>query len=423
MPATPRLTRKQVRQRIGVASGAINLDGGAIEHTIDEAVSAAVFRDATLPFGTTDEHRGKWVVWTDSGSSVETRRISASNPDDQSITLSVPLGATPTSSGTYELWERESNPVAVHSFINDAITEVSRKGAVTVESDSFHTGGGIQAFTLDSAWMGVRSVEWRSSYKGVTLATMDAAPDSLTATTAVALDSQDYREGTGAVRLTVAAGESSGTAIANSSFAAVDIRGYDRVEFWYKTSGAITSSGFVLQLMQGSSAQVAVSLPASSGDRWVFHTASISSPENNSSVTAVQVSTGSSDMGASVVWLDHVRATRRYADVFSTVPRDFWEISQQNREVRIEQFNQPYAMLRITGVRRPNELNSDSDVCEVDPNYVINHVRAQMLLAGADNNAGQRDAAAIVGRDYIQLSQLQRNRMSMPSNVRWLQDP
>lgn len=422
MPATSRLTRKQLRQRIGISAGAINMDAGAATHTISEsAISAAKFVDEYLPFGTQDEHRGRWVLWTDSGSSVEVRRVSESNPDERSITLSVPLGATPTSSGTYELWEQESNPISLHSFMNDAITEMARKGAVSAEA-TFHTGGDNRAYGLSSAWLGVREVAYRVTYFGRTLATMDTAPDSLTANTAVALDSSDYREGAGAVRLTVAAGESSATAIANSSFAAVDIRGYDQVEFWFKTSGAITSSGFKVQIMQGSSAQVEVSLPASSGDLWTYHTASISAPENNSSVTSVQASTGSSDAGAAVVWLDDVKVTRSKSGVFKPVPRDFWSLSQQNREVRLDEWNGGYRMLRITGVRRPVELNSDSAVCEVDANYIQNYARGYMLLSNSDNNAGQRDAAANNAQTYLQIAYNQRNRMSMPSNIRWLDD-
>ena len=173
--------------------------------------------------------------------------------------------------------------------------------------------------------------------------------------------------------------------------------------------------------MQGSSAQVEVSFPANDGDSWIYHKADISSPENNSSVTAVQISTGSSDGGAGVVWVDGVKVTRKNTGKWMTVPREFWTLSQPNREVWI----QPdamlgYSMLRFTGVRKPNQLTNDSDICEIDPSYVINSVIGKRLFMKADNDAGRRDAAGLNGNTFLQLAELARGRWSMPPNVRRL---
>lgn len=413
MPATHRRTRQQIRRAIGQQTGKVWQDAGDVFSAPSEtSPTAAEILDNNLAFGSNDEHRGKWVLATDSNSSTETRRVLKSDIDARSISVSAPFSKAPDTGWTYELWAEDLSPTTVHSFMDDAITAVTRKASVTVEADTFHTGASINAFALDSSWTGVKKVEYRSTYPGLTLASMDEAADSLTATTTVALDSADYREGGGSLRLTVAAGESSATAIANSSFGAEDIRGYDQLEFWFKTSGVITSSNYVIQLMQGSSAQVEVAVPASAGDKWTFHKGSISSPENNSSVTAVQVSTGSSDGGAGVLWVDDVKVTRAKAGTFETVPRAFWSLSQQNRELRIDDFNAPYVMLKVTGVRAPNLMTSDSDVCEVDANYVESFARGMALLALGDKAGGA----------LLQYAEGLRNRIPAPSNVRWLED-
>lgn len=415
MPATTRRTRAQIRQSIGEQTGLIWGDAGAVTSSPSEqSASPAEIIDTNLAFGSEDEHRGKWVYATSSSGTVEIRRAASFNEDARMLTVSNQFSFTPDTGTTYELWGAQLSPARIHSFANDAITEVARKASVIVEADSFHTGGENQSYALDSSWTGVRQVAWRESYTGLSLANMDTAPDSATSTTTVALDSADFREGSGAARLTVAAGESSATAIANSSFTAVDIRGYDQLEFWFKTSSAVTASNYVIQIMQGSSAQVEVSVPASSGDLWTYHTGSISSPENNSSVTAVQVSTGSSDGGAGTLWVDDVKVTRANSGVFKVVPREFWSLSHPNREVRLDGWTgQPYAMLRITGVRAPNLLSSDSVICEIDPNYVISYVHGMALISIGETEAG----GALVNR-----SEALRLRMTMPGNIRWMSD-
>ena len=179
MPATSKQTRLQLRQSIGLAAEAVNIDAGAVTHTISEtALSGAKFIDEYLPFGSEDEHRGKWVLWTDSGSSTEVRRVHGSNPDERSITLSVPLSATPTSSGSYELWDQGFSPIKTHDLINQAIRETYRKGSVNAVDQTYHTGGSIGAFALSSTWTGVRAVRFRKSFVGESLTSLDNAMSS-----------------------------------------------------------------------------------------------------------------------------------------------------------------------------------------------------------------------------------------------------
>lgn len=424
MPATSRNTRQQIRRSIGQRTGSIWMDAGEpYSNPSETSPTAAKIIDNNLAYGSENEHRGKWAWVTDSNSSNELRRVISSSPDERSITVAVPFSRTPDTGWTYELWDNDFSPATVHSYINDAINEMTRKGVIHTSADSFHTGGGINTFGVDSSWLGVSKVEYRESFLGVTLAAMDEAGDSLTANTTVELDSADYVEGIGAMKLTVAAGESANTAIANSSFAAIDIRGYDQLEFFYKTGGSVTSSNFKIQLMQTSSAQVEISVPASGGDSWTYHVASISAPESNSGITAVQVSTGSSDGGAATVWLDGVKVSRKNTGQFITVPRDFWSLEQSEREVRLgREVRLPSAMLRIHGVRNPNSLDTDTAICEIDPAYIISYVQGMRLLMKSDPNAGRRDAAGLNANTFLQLAQLQRSRISMPSNVRWMDD-
>ena len=191
------------------------------------------------------------------------------------------------------------------------------------------------------------------------------------------------------------------------------------------TSIAITSSALVFQLMQGSSAHVSFSLSSDGGDSWRYHTATISGPEFNSSLTGVRIRTGSSNQASSVtLWLDDVKLVRRDTDVWQTLPRDFWTLDQPNRRLQLkDEARPPYAKLEVRGVRAPNALTVDSAVSEIDASYVVNSVVAKVLRATADRRGDDPDAAAKRAVGYEQLAQTQRIRWSMPANVRWIDDP
>lgn len=425
MPATDRKTRKEIRQAIGLALHAVDMDAGAITHTPSEtAPSAAKIIDNALAFGAENEHRGKWVLATDAGSSVQIRRVIGSSPDERSLTVSVPFDAAPSTAWTYELWDEDVSPVMVHQFINDALSEVTRKGSITALEGKWHTGGGISQFRLDSAWSGVKDVNWRSRYVGEPFLSLDEPMSSLTANVTIIVDSEDYREGTGAARLAIDSAESSATSIAASSIAPVDARGYDRVEFWYKTNVPITSSALIFQLMQGSSAHVSLAISSNGGDSWIYHTASIATPEINSSLTGIRIRTGSSNQpSALTLWLDDVKLVRRDTEVWETLPRDFWTLDQGNRRLNLKpDARLPYAKLEVSVMRPPAALTTDAAVSEIDSQYLVNSVVAKVLRANADRRGSDADAAAKRAVGYEQLAQAQRLRWSMPGNVRWVED-
>lgn len=425
MPATARQTRKQIRQSIGLQLGAVNLDAGSITHSPSEtAPSAAKLIDQTLYFGGEDEHRGKWLLATDSNSSVYIRRVSQSSPDERSLTVSVPFDRAPDTGWTYELWDEDVSPVLVHQFINDALVEVTRKGSIETVDTVNHTGGDVSLFRTDSSWTGIKDIQWRSAYVGEQFSPMDVALSTLTSNIISEVDSADYREGSGAVKLGISSAESSATSIASLTVNAVDARGYDRVEFWYKTGMAITSSALVFQLMQTSSAHHSFSLSSTGGSSWIYVTATLNRNDVSSALDGIRIRTGSSDAPSSMtVWFDDVKLVRRDTDVWRTLPHDFWTIDQINRRVIIkEEARIPYAKLLFTGVRSPNQLTADTAISEIDPQYVVHSAMAKILRTTADRRGSDVDGAFKQAQMHEQLAQAMRLRWSMPSGIRWLDD-
>ena len=224
--ATPtrKRTLKQIRQSIGVNLDAINQDDGAIETTIsDSSGSYSLIRDNSLQYGTHDEHRGKWIIVTDSSSNRHIRRVQASDPDARTLTVSIPFSSEPNNEWTFELWDDSISPVALHDYVNQSLAEVTRKGSVPVNLDSIHIGGGITEWTAPSSVVGVQDVFIRRSYIGEQIESFDNALSSLGSNVTIYNDSEDIREGRGAAKLTVGAGAGTSEALAGSSFSAMDL--------------------------------------------------------------------------------------------------------------------------------------------------------------------------------------------------------
>ncbi|MDA0232077.1 MAG: hypothetical protein O3C69_01155 [Chloroflexi bacterium] len=422
MPATQRRNRKQLRHSIGLLLGAVRHEGGVVESSPSEASqNAAKITDTTLAYGTDNEHRGRWVYATDAGGATHVRRVFASSRDERSITVSKAFPAVPYSTWIYELWDIDVPPGVVHEFINQAISGVTRKGSVEDVDDTFHTGGRINSFALSSNWTGVRDLNWRSGFAGQQIASLDQPLTELTANVSAVADSADFRQGSAAARLDVGAAAAANEALAEAGFTAVDGRGYDRVEFWHKSNGAITSSNLVVQLRQGSSTHESIPVPATlatQSGQWRYASMALTAPERNNAINAVRVAAGSSDGGAITAWLDDVKLVRSNSEVWHRVPREFWRVGAASRQFTLTDD----ARLRVTGVRAPTLLDSDSQICEVDTQYVINSTAAGVMRSRSDRRGAIRDAAMQQADLYEQIAQTQRLRMNTPANIRWVDD-
>lgn len=422
MPVTQRRDRKQLRHSIGLLLGALRQENGQVESNPSEtSPHPAKITDATLAFGTDNEHRGRWVYATDSAGAHHTRRISASTLADRSITVSKDFPSLPTSSWVYELWEADLQPGTVHEFINQAISGVTRKGSVHVVDESFHTGGQVNTFALSSTWTGVKDLSWRSAFTGRQFASLDQPVTVLSANVAASVDSADFREGTGAAKLDLQDAASSAEALVEAGSAAVDGRGYDRIEFWHKSNVPLTSSNLMLELRQGSSSQESVAVPATGQGRWRYASVQLTSPESNGALTGVRVVTGSSDAGQVTVWLDDLKLVRANSETWHRVPREFWEVSPSRREFTLTECARfPYARIRATGVRAPFFLETDSQVSEIDAQYLIHAAAAGLLRSRGDRRGSDRDGSMRQADLYEQLAQGLRLRMNTPANIRWV---
>tara|TARA_Y100000310_G_scaffold768_1_gene1097 strand:- start:3832 stop:5109 length:1278 start_codon:yes stop_codon:yes gene_type:complete len=424
--ATPtrKRTLKQIRQSIGVNLDAINQDNGAIETSVsDSSGNLAVVRDDSLQFGAHDEHRGKWIIATDSGTNRFIRRVQSSDPDARTITVAAPFATEPTADWSFELWDDRFAPTAVHDYVNQSLAEVTRKGSVPVTLDSVHTGGGITEWAAPSSIIGIQDVFVRRSYTGEQLLSFDDALSSVGSNVTIYSDSEDYREGSGSAKLTVGAGAGTSEALAASSFDAVDISGYDKLELFLKTNTTTTATAFTLSLYEGSSAKETITLPAITADIWTYVELSLANAELDTGITSARLNTGASDAGALTLWIDDLKAVRSKSAHYDRLPRKFWRVNQDDRTLWVdEDAGLSYSRLRLTARRAPSLLSNDSDVCEVDSQFVINSTMAKALRSAADRGGGNADASDEAAERREAQAQALRLKIRSPSGIRWFGD-
>ena len=425
MPVTQARTRKQVRQSIGLALGGFDLSDGAIEHTADDTGSLITIHDSSLLFGSDNEHRGKWVVSTvvatDSNAGL-IRRVWESSPDARELRLATPLLKETDSSFTYELWRADMPPQMVNEMMNRYISNITRKGSVPTQDISIHLGGNIYNFPLPSNMIGVQTVSYRESVVSESVRPCDAAWANPQSNVTAAADSEDLREGNSSCKLTIADAFSLGTGlVANDTFTALDLSGYTHIEFWMKSTAATDSAAYDLFLNDTSTEQLSV--PAMSANTWTYHQVALANPQSDSAIATIGIK-ADSDPGAVTIWIDDVRAIRSGTEVWTSVHRDFWRVEKDDRRLELDPSGLPgYAsgLLRLKGLRVPALLSNDSDICEVDPEYVVHSVVAEVLRATADLTGDQRNAKAIEAsrREAMAVSALVRSETPVPT-PRWV---
>lgn len=416
-------TRRNLRQSIGTQLKAIDLDAGTIQRSPTSASSTdnLTVHDASLTFGNLNEHRGKWMVATDTAATTEVRRITESNPAAGTFQVSMPFSSAPNTSWVFELWSEEVNPISIHQYIDDALSEASRVGAVRFESDSMHYSARSQNIGLADSFAGISGVSYRTHFMGEQLVSFDESMSTLSANTAITTDSENYMEGMGSARISISSSQTAAADVAGSTFSATDLSFYDGLEMWVNTNVATADTAqLTLKLMEGSSVKETLVLPALGADSFTHLTLSLANPEADTAITGVRLTTGSSGGSSKIVTLDDLRAVKKNTFKWERLHPRRWSVSQTSKSLTLKNAPMPYSKLRVHGVRLPSLLTSDTQEADIDANYIINATIAKHLRSTASRAGENIDASFEQSIRYESLAQVQRTRMHPPSNVRWI---
>jgi hypothetical protein len=414
MPVVQGRTRKQIRVSVGY-----NLQALYVSSTTSTVDRTSVI-DTTLRGGD-DAHNGKWVVQTSGTNDEEIRQVSDYTQSSTDMTVAPSFTNSVGSGVTYELWNEAYNPARIHDYIDQAVIEVTGRVYDPETDVSLHTDGTTTTFSIPSQFAMLNKVEQRKTVTSTRIHECGATFDERTdGDFTQSLDTQDKRQGSQSLKLTIASGASAGDFITDS-ITSKDISKYDYIEMWVKSTVA-TSSGNLKLLLDDSTSCASpletLSLPALSADTWTYCRMALSTPELDTAIISVGFEYDY-DLGACVVWIDDIKAVIDASALWEKLDTRLWSIDKNNRKLVFTLDGRAiarYNLLRLTGGDQPAIMTADSSTCEIDEGYVI--ARATALALSASWGLPDPGEARRMAQFWMALSEQAKARMPMLQGVR-----
>ena len=414
MPVVQGRTREQIRVSVGY-----NLQALYVSSTTSTVDRTSVI-DSTLRGGD-DAHNGKWVVQTSGTNDEEIRQVSDYTQSSTDMTVAPSFTNSVASGVTYELWNEQYNPASINDFIAQAVIEVTGRVYDPETDVSLHTDGTSTTFSIPSQFAMLNKIEQRKTVTSTRIhecgVTFDERTDS---DFTQALDTQDKRQGSQSLKLTIASGASAGDFITDS-ITSKDISKYDYIEMWVKSTVA-TSAGNLKLLLDDSASCASpietLSLPALTADTWTYCRMALSYPELDTAIISIGFEYDS-DLGACVVWIDDIKAVIDASATWERLDSHLWSIDKSNRNLVFTLDGRSaarYNLLRLTGGDQPAIMTADTSTCEIDEGYVV--ARATALALSASWGLPDPGEARRMAQFWMALSEQAKARMPILQGVR-----
>ena len=420
MPVISAQTRNQLEKSIGYNLGALY-----VGETTDSGDTTSVI-DTAL-WGATNERKGQWVHITDTDTSGPVGEVRRVQSNDTTVDMTMRTGFTkgPVNASEYFLWDEDYNPADIWDYINQSIRTITRKGAPPTSDVTLHTGGNIRSFAVPSTVVGIQRVQHRMMYTGLTVNTCGVIWDNVDTDVTGTVDNKDYRQHVSSCRFEIGSGLDTGDFIATDDFTAINMSGMTHLEFWLKSTVALTAGD--LQMCLDNTAQCAsavenLDVPATSADTWTFHRVVLANPESDSGIISIGLK-DKTDIGASTVWVDGVNVMRDNSGVWEDVNRFHWTLNRSARELELDETaisQTGYGLLRLIGFKKPTELTTDTTECDIIPDYIISKATAIAYNKRGDRRADRRDASYLQADRWEARAERALLRQATPSNTRWV---
>jgi hypothetical protein len=368
-------TREQIRRSI-----AANLDQPPASSATGTGSSTTIVDASTI--GGDDEYNGGWIIFTSGANDGVIRRVTDYTSSTGTFTFKPAAGST-SSDDTYEYWRTEYPLERIHEFINQAVIQRTARGLVINEDISNHGHIRDSRHDIPSAMVAVSQVDYRSQYVGKQV---DEASTAWTAGSSVTItaDSEDNKAFSSSTRMYLS-GVSAAT-VGYKDISSLDLRRYDTLEFWFKSSVTHAAGDLTIVLGEGSTLATpreTINIPAATARTWTYMRVSLANPELLSAIVSVGLKfvTGTSTR---YVWINDIKAVETESAVYNRLWSGTYRVDREARKVFLAEPARKevgYSLIRLIGYNLPTLLSSDSTVCEIDPDLVVARATSKALFS------------------------------------------
>ena len=380
MAAIQSRTREQIRRSI-----AANLDQPPSSSATGTGSSTTIVDASTL--GGDDEYNGGWIVFTSGANDGVIRRVTDYTSSTGTFTFK-PAANSTSSDDTYEYWRSEFPPDRIHEFINQAITQRTSRGLVIDEDISNHGHIRDSRHDIPSAMVAVSQVDYRHQYSGKEIQKANIAwTEQTDGNVTVAKDSEDFKAGSASLRLLTDVGGSvaSGDILTSHAISSLDLRSYDTVEFWMKSSTATSAGDITLNL--SSAANLAtiketLAVPALSARTWTYCRVSLANPELDNAIISVGLKYATT--GTRYIWINDIKAVKTESAVHNRLWSGTYRVDREARKVFLSESARKevgYNLIRLIGYKLPSLLTADSDTATLDPDLITARATSKALFS------------------------------------------
>ena len=158
----------------------------------------------------------------------------------------------------------------------------------------------------------------------------------------------------------------------------------DKIEFWVKSSVALSSGSLELELWENSATTApsvagtkreTLSLPALVARTWTRVELALANPELDTSIQAVQfVSNHASELDSAELWVNNIKAYRTETEHYETLDNYYYKVNREDRTLYISSQGRGHVFnkkLKIVGFDKPALLSDDTTSIEIIPQLIV----------------------------------------------------
>ena len=417
-------TLETLRLDIGRSAGIVET------HTTTSTGDSTSIISTTLRGGS-NAHRGKWVRIKSVDQAVtaegEVKQVTAF--DGTSDLTTDAFSGTIAISVDFELWDSDMSPAIVDRMINRAINMAfsGHKSMVDLIED---TAASIKVarYAMPTNMVGVEKIEYRTSVASVPIHTTGVAFDkTVSGNITASSDTKDVRWGAASSKFVIAAAAGAGDPASDDvESSSIDLTGMDTLEFWIKAerndNAALAASDFSLVLRNASGdVETLAVTDALSTNKWSYQRLSISDPQDMGAITELELEL-TADIGLSTAWLNYVWAVRDDSGTWETLHRKLWYIDEASNEIIFRPQGRDLVgnhVIRISGAQIPRALTADTDVTQVDPEYIIDMALSMVFAQTASRSGDRSDANFQLAGYHRGLGEAKLARIGSGKDIRW----